>query len=150
MPPKITTVVLGRLKGNFLLIGHSHKVRMEDKSSLPMMVQLHQGLFGQGTLSSFSADKGYASKANKTLLIEAGVKEIGLQLRSSKGAHSPPERELERELQNRRAGIEPLIGHLKRGWQMGKTRMKTDRNCLSSAYTAVLGFNLRQLMRCQS
>lgn len=141
---------IGRLKGNFLLIGPSHKARMEDQSSLPMMLQLHQGLFGQGTLSSFSADKGYASKANKTLLIEAGVKEIGLQLRTSKGARSPPERELERELQNRRAGVEPLIGHLKRGWQMGKTRMKTDQNCLSSAYTAVLGFNLRQLMRCQS
>jgi len=27
--------------------------------------------------------------------------------------------------------------------------MKTDKTCLSSAYTSVLGFNLKQLMRCK-
>lgn len=141
---------IGRLKGNFLLIGLSDKVRMEDKASLPLMVKLHQGLFGQKKLSSLAADKGYASKANKAILIENGVKEIGLQLRTSKEARAPPAQEQQRLLQNRRAGIEPLIGHLKKGWQMGKTRMKTDQNGLSSAYTSVLGFNLKQLMRCQT
>ncbi len=141
---------IGRLKGNFLLIGLSDKVRMEDKPSLPLMLQLHQSLFTQNALSSLAADKGYASKANKAILSEAGVKEIGLQLRTSKEVYSPSERELGRELQNRRAGIEPLIGHLKKGWQLGKTRMKPDQSSLSSAYTSVLGFNLRQLMRYQS
>jgi len=37
-------------------------------------------------------------------------------------------------LENRRAEIEPLIGHLKRGWQMGRSRMKSDKTTESSGY----------------
>ena len=51
------------------------------------------------------------------------------------------------KLHNRRAGIEPLIGHLKQGWQMGRSRMKSDPTTLSAGYSSVLGFNLRQLKR---
>ena len=50
-------------------------------------------------------------------------------------------------LNKRRAGIEPLIGHTKQGGQLGKSRMKNDRNIEASGYGAVLGFNLRQLIR---
>lgn len=50
-------------------------------------------------------------------------------------------------LHNRRAGIEPLIGHTKHGGQMGRSRMKSDETTKSAGYTAVLGFNLRQLAR---
>ena len=56
----------------------------------------------------------------------------------------PDERE---KMTNRRAGIEPLIGHLKRGWQMGKSKMKYDETTKAAGYCAVLGLNLRQLMR---
>jgi len=140
---------LGRLKGNFIIIGHSDKVRMEDHASLPIMIQQHQQLFGLKTLSSVATDKGYASKENRNILIEAGVQEIGMQLRGLKELTTLMDLEGKTKLKNRRAGIEPLIGHLKHGWQMGKTRMKTDKSCLSSAYTSVLGFNLRQLMRYQ-
>ena len=85
----------------------------------------------------------------KISLLIRGVQDIGLQVKISKDIHSPPDRDQEIKLQNRRAGIEPLIGHLKAGWQMRKTRLKTDQTGLSSAYTSVLGFNLRQLMRYQ-
>lgn len=142
---------LGRLKGNFLLICNSDQVRMEDRASLPVMVQLHQQQFGQGQLLSFAADRGYVCQANKKVLEEAGVQEIGLQIKASKDPNPPPEsKALMKRLQNRRSGIEPLIGHLKQGWQMGRTRMKTDKTSLSSAYTSVLGFNIRQLMRHQA
>ena len=50
-------------------------------------------------------------------------------------------------LHNRRAGIEPLIGHTKQGGQMGRSRMKSDKTTMSAGYTAVLAFNLRQLAR---
>lgn len=50
-------------------------------------------------------------------------------------------------LHNRRAGIEPLIGHIKHGGQMDRSRMKSDMTIKSSGYAAVLGFNLRQLTR---
>ena len=44
-------------------------------------------------------------------------------------------------------GIEAIIGHLKNGWQMGRNRMKYDRSTESAGYCAVLGFNMRQMMR---
>ena len=48
---------------------------------------------------------------------------------------------------NRRAGIEPIIGHLKQNWQMGRSRMKSDRTTEAAGFCALLGFNLRQMMR---
>ena len=51
------------------------------------------------------------------------------------------------KLINRRAGIEPLIGHTKQGGQLGRSRMKYDRTTESAGYAAVLGFNGRQLIR---
>nr|WP_083821351.1 transposase [Legionella drancourtii] len=58
-------------------------------------------------------------------------------------------KEREEELVNRRAGIEPLIGHAKHGGQLGQSRMKSDKGIESSGYTAVLGFNMRQLIKWQ-
>ena len=51
-------------------------------------------------------------------------------------------------LHNRRAGIEPFIGHTKHGGQLGRSRMKSDETTKSAGYAAVFGFNLRQLTRC--
>jgi transposase len=59
---------------------------MEDKKSLKPMVKLHQELFGENSLSSFTADKGFYSNNNKQALIEANVKEIGLQQPRLKGS----------------------------------------------------------------
>ena len=141
---------LARIKGNFLFTAHSTKVRMEDKACLPDMITLHQELFGQGQLQSVVFDRGYSSQANYNFLESQNIAEIGLRLRGKKGIDPPQEeKELQQKLQNRRAGIEPLIGHLKQNWQMGRTRMKNDQSSLSSAYTSVLGFNVRQLMRHQ-
>lgn len=50
-------------------------------------------------------------------------------------------------LHNRRAGIEPLIGHAKHGGQLGRSRIKSDGTTKSAGYAAVFGFNLRQLTR---
>ena len=51
-----------------------------------------------------------------------------------------------KELFNRRAGVEPLIGHAKR-FGLGKSMMKSDEATLASGYRSVTGFNLHQLMR---
>jgi transposase, IS5 family len=50
-------------------------------------------------------------------------------------------------LVDRRAGIEPLIGHAKQGSQLSQSRMKTDDTTLAAGYGAIGGFNLRQLIR---
>ena len=79
------------------------------------------------------------------------VNEIGIQRPKNikKQPINPMSQEREEELVNRRSGIEPLIGHVKQGGQLGRSRMKSDKSIESSGYTAVLGFNMRQLIRCQ-
>ena len=48
---------LGRIGGNFLVVGACTSIRMEDKASVRPMIEAHQGLFGQGVLQSFGTDK---------------------------------------------------------------------------------------------
>ena len=140
---------LGRIGGNFLVVGQCTSVYMPDAQSLPAMLRLHQNLFGPSTLASVATDKGYYSYENEQLLIKSGVPDIQLP-RPERTLDAPPETTpwpIRQELHNRRAGIEPLIGHTKQGGQMGRSRMKSDETTMSSGYTAVLGFNLRQLTR---
>jgi hypothetical protein len=140
---------LGRIGGNFLYVGQCDSIYMPDAQSLPQMLRAHQQLFGAGVLQSVAVDKGYYSLDNEQTLIKIGVSDIHLP-RPSRVLNAPPEttpgptRVL---LHNRRAGIEPLIGHTKHGGQMGRSRMKSDETTKSAGYTAVLGFNIRQLQR---
>jgi IS5 family transposase len=57
----------------------------------------------------------------------------------------PPE-EIVHPLRNRRAGIEPLIGHAK-AFGLGRSKMKSDQTTLASGYRAGMGFNLHQFLR---
>jgi IS5 family transposase len=113
------------------------------------LVTLHQRLFGPGTLESIATDKGYYAYENERRLEQAGVKDIYLP-RPNRTLDAPlaktpgPIRQL---LHDRRAGIEPVIGHIKQNGQMGKSRMKSDETTKSAGYCAVRGFNLRQLTR---
>ena len=62
-------------------------------------------------------------------------------------SQSASEAEVYARLVDRRSGIEPLIGHAKHGGQLGRSRMKTDETTLAAGYSAIGGFNLRQLVR---
>jgi transposase, IS5 family len=140
---------LGRIGGNFLVVGACTSIRMEDKASVRPMVEAHQGLFGQGMLQSFGTDKGYYSQTNHDYLgAVKGLKELGLQQPGLdiRGL-AESEAETRARLADRRAGIEPLIGHAKQGGQLGQSRMKTDNTTLAAGYNAIGGFNLRQLIR---
>jgi len=140
---------LGRIKGNFLFVLASTSLRMEDRHSFAPMLAEHATLFGEGVLASASADKGYWSAKNQQVLTSGRIVS-GLQrpvnIRSRQGLPSPEVRE---RLQNRRAGIEPLIGRAKHGGQLGRSRMKGDAATLAAGYASVLGFNLRQMTRAQ-
>jgi IS5 family transposase len=140
---------LGRLGGNFLLVGACTSLRMEDTAAVRPMIAAHQDLFGEGTLQSFGTDKGYYSNANRTYLRSVKgldafcLQRPGLDLASL----SESDRATHSRLMDRRAGIEPLIGHAKQGGQLGQSRMKTDEATLAVGYGAIGGFNLRQLIR---
>jgi hypothetical protein len=132
---------LGRIGGNFLLVLPSTSVRQNDKSSLIPMVQEHQAIFGKNTLKSLGADKGYFTKNNVEIL----GKEIE-QLAIQAPGNVKSQCYIPQELKDRRAGIEPLIGHAKK-FGLGKSNAKSDRTILASGYRSILGFNLHQLTR---
>lgn len=142
---------LGRIKGNFLFVAESTSLEMNDKKSLIPLLEEHSRIFGEGTLNSVATDKGYWSAKNQGEIIRRGIKESGLQrpanIKSQSGVAS---KEIQERLRDRRAGIEPLIGHAKHGGQLGKSRMKSDAATLAAAYGSIFGLNLRQLIRHQA
>ena len=139
---------LGRIDGNFLFVGSCTSVRMDDKKSVIPLIGEHEKLFGKGVLDSVATDKGYYSKKNVLHVQKNGVSRIGIQQPRNVGKKiinlSPRDEE---QLYNRRSGIEPLIGHVKQGGQLGRSRMKSDSAIESSGYTSVLSFNLRQTVK---
>jgi transposase, IS5 family len=124
-------------------------INMPDAESLKPMIRGHLNLF-QTPIESGGMDKGYYSKDNEQFMLDVGVKNVALQ-RPHRSLRDPPNNPINEErlteLINRRARIEPIIGHLKRRWQMGKSRMKSDQTTEASGFAAMLGFNLHQLMR---
>lgn len=144
-------VQLGRIDGNFVFVTKSTSVHMPDKAALPKVIECHQALFDNVKINSVATDKGYYSKTNEKYLQDKNVTEIGIQ-RPGNIKTAPIKsisKERENALINRRSGIEPLIGHIKLGGQLGRSRMKSDKGIECSGYTAVLGFNMRQLIKCQ-
>ncbi len=141
---------LGRIQGNFLFVAASESIRMNDKKSLiPLLIE-HAQLFGDSTLDSFATDKGYWSLKNYEAAKKRSIREIGLQKpRNVQNLEKMGSPDIQQNLRDRRAGIEPLIGHCKHGGQLGQSRMKSDRATLCAGYASVLGLNLRQLIRYQ-
>ena len=132
---------LGRIGGNFLMVLPATSVRQDDKLSLISMIKEHQSIFGEGVLDSLGTDKGYFTKANLQAALKI-VREVGIQVPCNvKLQHFIPQ-----ELKDRRAGIEPLIGHAKK-FGLAKSTAKSDRTTLASGYRSILGFNLHQLTR---
>ena len=123
---------------------------MADKTTFPMFIEEHAKIFGPNQINSIATDKGYYSSANKKAAKAAEIKEIGIQQPANcKNKVSADQLPLQELLRDRRAGIEPLIGHAKHGGQLGKSRMKSDAATKAAAYGSVLGLNLRQMIRHQ-
>ncbi len=135
---------LGRIGGNFMVAFSCTHVRMEDKLSLIFAVQEYRQTFGQDMLKSVGTDKGYYSKSNVKAIATLGINAHGVQ-RPENNKIQLLEDEV-RQLKNRRAGVEPLIGHVKE-FGLRRSKMKSDEATLSSGYRSVLGFNLHQLKR---
>lgn len=141
---------LGRLKGNFFFVLASTSLKMNDKHSLIPMLAEHQKLFGEDALTSIATDKGYWSSKGLRAVAKQGVQDIGLQAPANiKNTKLLPSKERQEKLRDRRAGIEPMIGHAKHGGQLGKSRMKSDAATLAAGYASICGFNLRQMIRHQ-
>ena len=138
---------IGRIAGNFVFTCLHTSIRMEDTSALTPMLEEHQSLFGNIKIIDLATDKRYCSKANEdaaeTVLRGEGNLHLGYQYEET------PD-DVDTRLKDHRAGIEAVIGHIKQGGQLRKSRMKSDRTTLAAGYAALLGFNLRQTMRYQA
>lgn len=140
---------LGRIKGNFLFALASTSLRMNDRKSFIPLLEEHARIFGESMIDTVAVDKGYWSAQNRKKLLEVSGCQEGLQRPGNiKDGHAL-DLELADRLRNRRSGIEGMIGGTKRGGQLGRSRMKSDRATLSAGYGSILGMNLRQLIRCK-
>jgi hypothetical protein len=133
---------LGRVGGNFLIAFGSLDVRMNDKQSFIPVIEEHQSVFGADVLKEIGTDKGYYTAENIRDAKQRSINADGLQ-RPANIKKQPPQ-EVVQLLRDRRAGVEPLIGHAKQ-FGLGKSKMKSDGATLSSGYRSVMGFNLHQL-----
>jgi transposase, IS5 family len=136
-------VQIGRIGGNFL-VPLSTEIKMEDKKSLTPMVDNHAQIFGQGLLKEVGCDKGYYSRKNIKNISAIGINTDGVQRPANAKLQLP--KEITDPLRDRRAGIEPLIGHLK-SFGLAKSKMKSDESTHSSVYSCTMGFNLHQILR---
>lgn len=136
-------IQIGRMGGNFL-IPLSTEIKMEDKQSLVPMVENHIQIFGQGWLEEIGTDKGYYTRKNIKTISTMGINTDGVQRPIT--VESRPPDEISQPLRDRRAGIEPLISHLK-SFGLGKSKMKSDDATHASVYSCTLGFNLHQILR---
>jgi len=144
-------IQLGRISGNFLFALECQDLKMMDKTVFPQFIEEHAKIFGGKKIASIATDKGYYSKKNIKTAQKSGIKEVGIQQPgNSKAKLSNSQAALQEVLKDRRAGIEPLIGHVKQGGQLGRSRMKSDTATKAAAYGSVLGFNLRQMIRHQA
>lgn len=135
---------LGRIGGNFMVAYSCNSIRMEDSENLIKIIQAHKKQFGLNTLESVGTDKKYYSQKNIQKLEKMRIKTTGIQ-RPMHIKNTPTGDEV-LLLRNRRAGIEPLIGHVKE-FGLRRSKMKSDKATLSSGYRSVMGFNLHQLIR---
>ena len=135
---------LGRIGGNFLIAFNCSSVRMEDKPSLMPIIQEHREIFGTGVLKEVGTDKGYYTYGNIQGANDLLINSNGIQ-RPVNVKTQPPAKEV-RVLRDRRAGIEPLIGHAK-SFGLRKSKMKSDGATLASGYRSVMGFNLHQILK---
>ena len=128
-----------------MVVYESTSVRMEDNKSLIPALKEHEKIFGKGVLKDVATDKGYYSRENVQAVESMGICAEGVQRpRTIKKISTSEDVIL---LHNRRAGVEPLIGHVKE-FGLRRSKMKSDQATLAQGYRSVLGFNLHQLTRC--
>ena len=130
-------------RGGYMLVAAHPNPKISDPHCVIESLSLHKEVFDEYP-KTYATDRGMWSTQNVELCLSAGIKKIAIQ---PKGRAKPVVSQQDlRALSNRRAGIEPRIGHLKtRG--LGRSRMKSDAGDLISGYRSALSWNLTLLMR---
>jgi len=117
--------------------------KLHDQHSVIESLSLHNHIFNRPP-KSYGTDRGMYSAENLEYCLSSDIEKIAIQPKGK--GQSLVSKKDQKELSDRRAGIEPRIAHLKaRG--LGRSRMKTDLGDLISGYRSALSYNLTHLMR---
>jgi hypothetical protein len=130
-------------QGGYVLLTAPANPKISDQDCVWESLSLHHEVFEKAP-QTCAADRGMWGQANLELCLNAGIEKIGIQPKG-KAKALVSQQDLQ-QLSNRRAGIEPRIGHLKtRG--LGRSRMKSDMGDLISGDRSALSYNLSLMMR---
>jgi hypothetical protein len=97
-------------RGGYLLVMAHTNPKISDQHCVIESLSLHTTVFNEMP-KTYGTDRGMWSTENLELCLSAGVEKIAIQPKGQ--ANSLVSQRDHRELANRRAGIEPRIGHLK-------------------------------------
>ena len=135
--------IVNQYRNGYVLLTAPSNVKLSDQHCVRESLDLHMKVFQQ-IPTSLTADRGMYCQPNIDLCQDIGIKKIAIQ---PKGKTKPlVSRRDHRVLSNRRASIEPRIGHLKRRG-LGVSRMKSDAGDIISGYRSALSFKLSLMMR---
>lgn len=139
---------VGRFDGNFCYGAFSESdLHFHDSSAVKKMFETLVSNVGEEidlNIKTFAADRGYFSQENFETLDSLGISEQGIHPKG-KASWRISNKDNATELINRRAGIEPIIGHLKR-LGLGKSRMKTDIGTKAEGARSFIAFNIRKIL----
>jgi len=135
--------IINAYTGGYVLLTAPENPKLHDQHSVIESLSLHGQVFDQPP-KSYGTDRGMYSAENLEYCLSSDIEKIAIQPKGK--GQSLVSKKDQKELSDRRAGIEPRIAHLKaRG--LGRSRMKTDMGDLISGYRSALSYNLSHLMR---
>lgn len=135
---------VGRLDGNFVFGKFSPTdLRFHDSSAIETMMETLVTSI-ECTVETVAADRGYSSEANFNTLDALGILEQGIHPKG-KAPWRITDSDYAIDLINRRAGIEPIIGHLKK-LGLGKSKMSTDIGTRAEGARSFIAFNIRKIL----
>ena len=135
---------VGRLDGNFCYGKFSNSdLNFHDSSAIKTMLEtLVVNIDSE--IKTFSADRGYFSENNFDALESLGIEEQGIHPKGN-AKWRITDQDYAVDLINRRAGIEPIISHLKK-LGLGKSKMKTDVGTRAEGARSFISFNIRKIL----
>ncbi len=135
---------IGRLDGNFCFGMFNEKdLRYNDATAIQDILEKVELKTGS-KLNTITADRAYWSDENINSVDSMGVSEQGIHPKGNK-MWRVSDVDLIETFINRRAGIEPIIGHLKK-LGLGKSRMRTDTGTRGEGARSFIAFNVRKIL----
>lgn len=134
---------IGRLSGNYAFGFTDEDIALEDARSLDKGIAEHEKIFNCPP-DSLTGDQGFWSNDNLKSCEKREVAEVGINPRGRRSWKV--ESEKIEGLKSRRAGVEPVIGHIKRRG-LGKSKMKSDQGTKKEGQRAILSFNLSRFAK---